>query len=261
MFEAYISAVWDSWAGKMSGLASLVFTILGLWSSWFSGQDGMQRAKSYFWGAAVLSFAFANYQAWRSQKELSQTLQANLNDRSAKLQLNLETIIWVHDATLDLTVIVLSAYLLNAGEPSVAIGWGAKYFLGNSTEGEQMTGFYIHGSYSIIVGKEVLKLTNADLLQTSTMTNRLVRGDAKAGRLLFSLPGNRAAQLATLNYHIDVECRDFEGKSVKATFAPTSQPVVGIRHFPTEQVSTGITQPESISYVAPESPDKEKKAE
>lgn len=260
MFEDYISAVWESWAGKMSGLASLVFTILGLWSSWFSGQVGMQHAKSYFWGAAVVSFAFANYQAWRVEKELSQALRVRLDDRSANLKLSLETIIWVYDPALDLTVIVLSAYLLNAGEPSVVMSWGAKYFVGNSAEGEKMTGLYVHGSYSIAVGKEVLKLTNADLLQTSTLTNRLVRGDAKAGRLLFTLPGNRVSQLASLNYRIDVECRDFQGKAVKATFAPTSQPVAGIRHFPSEQVSTGITQPESVSYVAPKSPDEGKRA-
>jgi hypothetical protein len=87
-----------------------------------------------------------------------------LADRRPKLSLNIETTLWILDKERDLTIFVLSAYLMNAGEPSIAMSWKAKYVVGDLEE-EDMTGFYLReAGYKITIGNQVLTLTNENLL-------------------------------------------------------------------------------------------------
>ncbi|HKR83178.1 MAG TPA: hypothetical protein VJS37_03330 [Terriglobales bacterium] len=194
-----------------------------------------------FWAGAFV--------AWRKKRHDVNRLNSQLEDRKPCLDLNLEGILYVYDPAMDLTVFVLSTYLMNRGEASVAKTWGAWYIVNESAE--EMVGFNVRSSYRITMGNEVLTLTNDSLLQSQVMTHRLERGDAKAGRLIFTIPGDRTAQINTRQFRLEVQCHDFMDRPTRAKFIPDSKPYKGIRSFPGEQVQIGSREPETVSYTQP----------
>jgi hypothetical protein len=75
VLNKYISAIWADMVARMSGLASLVFTFLGVYSRWFEGVNGGQYAKEFFYVVAILCFLFANYRIWADEhKKVGSTL-------------------------------------------------------------------------------------------------------------------------------------------------------------------------------------------
>ena len=60
MFGKYCDAVWSTWEGKMSGIASLLLTLIATYSTFFTGEAGLARAKIYLWFTAGCMFGFAN---------------------------------------------------------------------------------------------------------------------------------------------------------------------------------------------------------
>jgi hypothetical protein len=174
------------------------------------------------------------YRAWVQEFDRAFQLTSELNDRKPKLWLNIESALWVIDKDRDLTVFVLSAFLLNKGEPTVAISWSTKYNV-NGTD-EPMTGFYIHESgYRITIEDEELLLTNDTLLPPQVMTHRLERGAAKLGRIIFTVPRDRSEEIRSRQFTITVECFDFENTSCSAFYKPSEVPLVGLRTFPGEK--------------------------
>jgi hypothetical protein len=81
MLAKYFSAVWVTWEGKMSGIASLCFTLVAVYSTILTGDIGMQHAKGYLWIAAGLFFAFANYKAWQGEHKARIAAETTLADR------------------------------------------------------------------------------------------------------------------------------------------------------------------------------------
>jgi hypothetical protein len=235
--------------GVASEVAALAVFSVGLWEHFHD----KAVAPFVLIGISVPLFWAGAFVAWYKKRKDTIDLRAQLADRNPDLRLNLEGVLYVYDAGVNLTVFVLSAYLVNAGEPSVAMTWSATYLMGQSRE--TMVGFNVRGSYSITLGKETLTLTNDSLLQTQVLTHRIDRGDAKAGRLLFTLPGNRLKDIETRKFKIEVQCIDFTRKATTAEFIPDSTPFDGLKSYPGEQVQIGSTQPESVAYTQPRLPE------
>lgn len=235
MLRKYFSDLVQSWVGVMSGVVCLVLTIASIYSTFFAGEKGIAHAKIYLWVASAVTFVIANYRAWLTQKKATDSLSMLLNDRRPKLELSAEFVLWIYDRDQNITVFALSATVLNAGEPSVARGYQATYTVGQSVE--EMVGFYLRGEYPMTIGNETIVLTNAHLLQSMTLTNRIERGDAKSGRLIFVVPGDRAPQILSSQYKITLRCYDYQGTASYFEFIPTSKPVSGIKLLPHEQTT------------------------
>lgn len=235
--------------GVASELTALAVFLIGLWEHFHDKTIApfvlIAISVPLFWAGAFV--------AWNKKRRDVVGLQGKLADRNPDLQLNLEGVLYVYDTKVNLTVFVLSAYLVNAGEASIAMSWAATYQMKQSRE--TMVGFNVRGSYSIILGAETLVLTNESLLQAQVLTHKLDRGDAKAGRLIFTLPGNRIKEIETRQFKIEVECRDFMRRVTTAEFTPDTMPFDGIKSFPGEQVQIGATQPETVAYTQPRLPE------
>jgi hypothetical protein len=201
---------------------------------------------------SVPLFWIGAYVAWSKKRRDNVTLRTRLKSRNPDLNLSIEGLLYQYDPTTDLTVFALSAYLFNAGEASVAMNWGARYLVSASIE--TMIGYNIYSTYTFRHGDQTVTLMNSNLLQAQTITRRLSRGDAKAGRLIFALPGNRIKQIESLQFSIELECSDFTGKKTVAKFVPDPKPVIGARSYPGEKVQIGRTQPESVSFTPPSLP-------
>ena len=235
MIGEYLLALWETWKGKMSGVASLVLTAVATWSTIFAGSSGISRLRVYLWIAAGLCFLFANYKAWERKAKLARELESRLSDRRPKFIFSIGTTLWSYNQQRDLTAFFLSAEIINQGEPSIVSRWSATY--GINTVSEAMTPFYITDAYSLTIGNEVIRLTTADLLTAKTLSEQVPRGGHRGGRLLFTVPGNRTAQIESLQYRIDVTCYDYLSTPYTATYIPNPKPIVGgILHLPTEDV-------------------------
>lgn len=151
------------------------------------------------------------------------------------LQLAIETVWYEYKEDLGQTVFVIAVYLLNSGEPTVALNWRAEYKLNDTVE--KMTGFYITDTYVLRRGDETLTLTNDDLIIAKVLTNQIARGDARSGRLLFTLPGDRTEQVRSLQLRISVMCSDYAGNTAVAHFIPDPKPMDYIKFFPGEKLT------------------------
>jgi hypothetical protein len=146
MVGEYLLALWETWQGKMSGIASLALTAVATWSTFFAGSTGISRLKVYLWIAASLCFLFANYKAWERKAKLARELESRLSDRRPKFIFSIGGVLWTYNQQYDLTVFFLSAEIINQGEPSIASRWSATYSI--NTVSETMTPFYLTDAYS-----------------------------------------------------------------------------------------------------------------
>lgn len=151
------------------------------------------------------------------------------------LKLTIETLHWAYDVPQDMTIFTISAFLVNSGAPTVAKDWRAEYQVNGAAEA--MKGFYLIGPYTITLGNEALTIENKNLLNAQVLTNRLDTGDAKAGRIIFALKGNRNAQIAGLQFKIRLVCNDYADRPAEALFVPDPKPLDGIKMLPGELLS------------------------
>lgn len=153
---------------------------------------------------------------------------------SSGLVLTLESILFLYDKDLDSTVFMLSGYLLNRGEPTIAKSWGAEYIVNGVSEA--MQGFYLLSEYTMTMDDDSITIRNEHLLQAQVLTKRLGTGDGKAGRLMFTIKGDRLAQVNGLQFKIKVECSDYADRITSAVFSPDPKPLVGIKMYPGEHL-------------------------
>jgi hypothetical protein len=196
--------------------------------------SGTIPPRSLFWSCTWIAFVVAVTILWTIEHTEKLRLRKEIEGKKPRLKMTLESTLTEYDKAKDATVFVLSAYLVNAGEPTIASGWNAKYYVGEGVE--KMTGWYVTGTYTIKIGAESLTLTNENLLSAQMLNRQLTRGDGRSGRLMFTLSGDRSTQIKACQYKIVVECLDFEGTSCTATFAPDPNPTVGIKMYPGEQL-------------------------
>ena len=184
--------------------------------------------------AKVFLIGFGVLLIWLDHRSVFAKHRRPLSEKSG-LKLNLDGILYVYDSVLDSTVFVLSAYLINKGEPTIAKDWTAEYEIGGWKEA--MKAFYLISDYIINIGDESITIENKHLIQTQILTNRLDTGEAKAGRLIFSVPGKRLDQIKALQFKIRVQCSDYADRKTSAMFVPDPVPIVGIKMYPGERLS------------------------
>ncbi len=101
-----------------------------------------------------------------------------------------------------------------------------------------------------------MTLTNDDLIQTKTLANQIATGDARMGRAMFNLPGNRLEQMRSLQFEVTVTCSDYAGNLATARFTPDPKIPDSIRMYPGEK----LTKNAKIDTPAPEPPPQEIKS-
>jgi hypothetical protein len=224
MVEQYFAAIWSDWIARMSGIASLIFTILGVYSDTFVGIPGANRARLFLWASAILCFLVANYRIWLDEHKKRVAGEP-------KFSMTIESMHYEFQPTNDKTVIIVAIYLLNQGAASITRAWRGFYEVGSSVE--QMQLIYIQ-KWTIRSANEFVNLSSADQITAKTSEQRLETGEAKMGRLFFTLAGDRTDQIRGLHFRLRVICHDFLGAPSTAMFAPSATPLIGVPIYPNE---------------------------
>jgi hypothetical protein len=226
MVGLYLQTLWSDMVARMSGLASLAFTSLGVFSPWFSGVSGTQYARWFFYGAAVICFLFANYRVWADEHKKV------ISSRPA-LEMGLEQMFFEYSKENDTTACVFSIFMLNKGAASIARNWQAMYYIGNASERVALV--YPTADWILKKDNETITVTPQDSIVAKTMERRIEIGEAKTGRIFFTLQGDRADQFRSLQFRIEISCMDFLGQVAKAEFKPDPTPIKFIGIYPTEK--------------------------
>ncbi len=250
MLSEYFQAILSDWVALVSGIASLIFTLAGTFSSVFTGMKGIHAAKTFFWIAAAVCFFVANFRLWADERAQRKKLEAELSGRCPKLILGLSYTIWIYDELVDKTLFFIAANIVNQGEPSVAISWGAEYKIGDSVE--PMETFHLNDSgYVVVLGNERLTIRNNDLLNIRTLETPIPRGGHVLGRVFFTIPGNRTEQVKSLQYKIHVHCMDCFGATSETVYTPDPKPSGKLFYHPYEKVEI-LTSHKSDSSTTPQ---------
>jgi hypothetical protein len=211
----------------MGGVMSLAFTLAGIYSTWFSGNTGMDHAKNYFWAGAALCFIFANYKIWEGE-------HAKVVSTNPNLALRVEQINWEPSADGKTTVLSFAVNLLNKGAPTVTRGWGGSIEF-RAGGRERLAPFLFSGTWTISNGGQYITLYPKDQIQAKTLERRLETGEAKMGRIFFNLDGDRIDQLKAANFVATIYCHDFLGKRADGVFHPHGALLTGVARYPDEE--------------------------
>lgn len=184
---------------------------------------------------AALCFLAAAYGAWSDQRDRVTELESRLLIHAPQFEFTVGATLWSYDAEANLTLFFIMAEIMNRGHPSIARYWRAVYKIGESEEA--MTSFFLRTPYTITMGNEKIIFHNEDLLNVKTDQDAVERGGATNGRLLFTLPGDRTAQLKTSQFRIELTCCDYQGTPYTAAYAPSSAPLPKLLTFAREKAA------------------------
>jgi hypothetical protein len=165
-------------------------------------------------------------------------------------ELFVASLIWIYDDKKDWTVFYIASRLVNRGAPSITQGWSATYTVGPTVE--PMTGYYLVGPAVLTVGAERLTIENEDLLSVKSAEKAVERGGAVHGRLVFTLPGNRDAQIKALQCKIEVKVQDYTSREYSTVYIPSSKPTPTLLRHPFERGE--FIKPEEATVEAPALP-------
>lgn len=230
----YLADMFRHTVGKLTGFLSIVLGIAPIaYPPFFAGDQGILHTRSIWWIAASIAFFLASMAAWSEQHAVLLAYQKELDDRQPKFELAIANLNREYNAEKNETNYMLSVILLNRGASSVAVGWAAIYQHKEEPD-EIMKNQYLGKPYILTQPDGKVTLTNESLIQTKTLTHPLGSGDARTGRILFALSGNR---LGTKDFKIELSCYDIARKRYTALYVPAPTETIGIQFFPDEQVT------------------------
>ena len=238
MFGKYIASVFETMEGKMSGICSLLLTVAATYSTFFSGSTGIERVKTYLWIAAGLTFLYANYTAWKREHK-------KVVSGKPEITMSIEQVNWELGEN-NTTVLIFAVYLLNSGAPSITRGWHGTLKIGNGIE-EQLRLIHIPTSWVLTNDGQSVTINPEDTIIAKTLERRLETGEGKAGRVFYTIPGDRIDQLKSANFKAFLGCFDFQGTLIRNVFNPHGAPLVGVQLYPGEKGTFSPKLPESTT--------------
>lgn len=167
----------------------------------------------------VFFFCFGSYLAWDKERALKEKAELTLSNRNPEFVLGCTAAIWEYSPEQDHTRFFIDVVLLNRGEKSVALGWAARFYSGQSFEDMQIK--WIIGTYAIRIGTTQTDLTNDDLINAKIKETPLERGCLAEGKLFFVVGGDKRPLVDSRNFSIEIRCRDFTFREYSITYIPT----------------------------------------
>ena len=196
--------------------------------------------------AFIASLAFL----WWREKRARVVAETLLEKSKPRFDLSLGDTIWHYRADLDKTLWYLLASVLNRGEPSVTLSWTARYLLNGSVE--QMEFFQIIDAHTLTINDKQVTFTNENLTNIKTLESPIQKGQWVGGRILCSVPGNRAEQINAAQYRIEVECSDYTGSKCTAIYNPSPVPVKNLLQHYAEKTQPAPPPPKETGPAFPQ---------
>lgn len=220
--------------GKLTGFLSILLGLAPvIYPAFFGGDKGVLHARTTWWTASAVAFFLASMAAWSEKNSEVKRCQKEILDRKPKFEMAILNLNREYVQNRNETNYMLSIVIASSGAPSVALGWGA-VFKRQGIPDEAMSTRYLSQPYILRQPDGEIAITNPSLIQSRTLTNPLAFGDARTGRILFVLPGNR---MQVDDFSIEVSCFDVLHNRCSSVFHVDPTPSVGIQFFPDEQVS------------------------
>ena len=225
VFSIYLSAVWSNMLARLSGIASLVFTGLGVYTTAFAGQHGSHNARLFCWSMAMVCFLYANFRTWADEHRRAISTEPDFF-------LRVEQVYFEFSEAKNHTVLIFAVSLINRGSPSSTNGWFAVFEMNGISE--PMALIHIAGNWIIRRHNQEVTIRSEDQITAKTVEGRVQTGEGKTGRVFFTLPGNRLNQLNSLQFRVRIGFRDFRGHRFESMFIPSPTPIIGVAKYANE---------------------------
>jgi hypothetical protein len=199
----YVLALMQDWVSLMSGVASVVLSIL------FFVILKKRQSRRWFGIAALVCFFLASARIWTNEHR--KYLSA-VENNSPKFQITAKDgLLNIYDNG-KLTLVALNAELVNSGAPSVAINWKAHY-KSPTFDGDVYITTIDKDGLKMIYPPPLPPLTieKEDTLNYKT-TNVLQRGAYASGKLVVGIPGDRSHEI-NRDSSITITVQDYLGKT------------------------------------------------
>jgi hypothetical protein len=219
----FLLALVSDWISLMSGIASVILTIIGIAKKWTS------IPRWVFWLASVICFFFASARIWTTEHR---NYLAEAAEHEAKLDFKFQEIntgsfapekdpapIFGGDA-----MITVAGTMFNAGlMPSIVTDWELLVTIpGDNTphKGE----FFGSEAKTIVfhtqAGAQGSYSWEHAYLPDLTATDGIDAGKGKVGFIVFHLPGVKLSQVQRLGVVYDLSWQDVNGKKYHKEFTP-----------------------------------------
>ena len=235
----FVSAVLKDWVSLMSGIASVILTIIGFFLKSHS------QTRKTFWAAGLLCFLISANRVWANEHRLNIDLTQRLNEARPKLAgtiSQIQTGLLVHQR-LNLParpLSLLTVSIRNLGADSIA----DQYSLTVRTP----RGRRAVGVLSTLPGRFVINgytYDNSGLLAGKTEEKPIERGGQRTGFLFFEFEHMELSSLQDKAAVFELSFKDVTGKACEVQNTAT-QPVPGPQWFPGTPLPVG---PESTITV------------
>jgi hypothetical protein len=236
--QSNLRALW----GVLITVIAIMSGILSLVREFLQFVDPVRfPERSLFLASAQIAFLVSVGFLWWQEKHARIVAETLLDKSKPQFELTTGDTIWQYRVTEGLTAIYVSAGLLNRGEPSVALGWSARYLLNGASE--EMELFNIATPHVIQVDDQQVTFTNDNLINVKTLERPLLKGQWVGGRVLCTVRGDRTAQIMAAQFRIEISCADYTGKLYKATYTPSPTPPRTLRLHYSEQLQPARVLP------------------
>jgi hypothetical protein len=206
-FNDFFVALWGDWVSLMSGIASVILTVLGVVRNW----DRVPRW--IFLTCAGICFFFASARVWTTEHR---KYLGELERNSPSFTLSLGNGISFYSPENDASIFLVAARIVNGGADSAVIDWKAHY-KSASIERDVACTRILTDPYTatlpngkpFIMGKSDQVMNRADI--------PIPRGGMANGWLPIIIPGREATRDADPRATISVTITDYKGKSYSAS--------------------------------------------
>ena len=181
---------------------------------------------------AALAFCVGAYIAW--SKENRKYEEEKKKHDEPNFGLRIETIITHWDAERNITTTCFAATITNRGAPSHAGGWHVRY----QSHSIDVTVKFVsppQERMEMPIGDRTLVLKRLDMLPARTLPS-IERGQAKHGRILFEIPGDRRQEIYSGSAVMWIGCFDNAERLCQAPFKSTPE-IQNLEAYPDEEVA------------------------
>jgi hypothetical protein len=181
---------------------------------------------------AALVFCIGAFIAWLEENKKYEAEKAKHDEPNFKLQI--ESIITHYNPQSNITTTCFAAAITNRGAPSHAAGWHIRYqsrsidvTVKSLTPAQERT--------EMPIGGRTLVLKRLDLLPARFLP-AVDREQAKHGRILFEVPGDRRQEIYSGNAVIWLGCFDNAERLCQSLFKSTPE-IPDLQMYPDEEVN------------------------
>jgi hypothetical protein len=208
----FLIALMGDWVALMSGIASVVLTLVGIAKKW------EQVPRWAFWGAAIVCVLLASARVWSTEHRKVLELQMQVDEfKNPNLTCSIDQVSAGRrpEDSNEIAIVALVVSIRNTGAPSSIEQYDLRVRTsgGGQLSGQRLT---IPPHYQFTYPNRTIEL-NPQLDLNHKTVNPVAHNALKRGYLLFAIPGTSLTRLEGMALDYEITFKDINGKQLNCS--------------------------------------------